>query len=266
DASFLLFGCSGDACARHKLWKRKRRQNSRKEEKTHRAERRANAPEGTEEIVWQPISQLPLIGSMIDEMYKDDQDQHALYLEASEKPHVLDDATVNRAIRLYDERLDMIVTVFGPQLELWKAEELTPPQRQEVERLLGELADLRALDEKIMALLKEIMKETIDAVMRKSDFELGFETLYGKVPLTDKQQALAQKIDTWVKGIEARGGGDEQILQGMYDYMTTFKQIMDNSSKVQMDKLCAQYPGFDRFASLLNALARGIADGAIDVP
>jgi len=38
---------------------------------------------------------------MIDEMY---QDPNTLYLEAREKPHVLDDATVNRAIALYTDR------------------------------------------------------------------------------------------------------------------------------------------------------------------
>ncbi len=248
---------------RHKLWKRKRRQRMRHAGEPSTA---SEHPKANEEIQWQPISKLSDIAGLIDGMYADDQEQHRLYLEAREKPHVLDDATIQRAVRLYTDRLDMLTTVFAPQLARWQADPLTDEQRQEVERLTVKIADLRALDENIMALLKEIEQGTIDAVMRKSDLELGIEAVYGKTPLTDQQNQLAKKIDEWVKGIEQRGGGDEQILKEMYDYMPTFKQIMDGSTRDQMDKLCAIYPGFYRFATLLNDLASGMQNGTIKVP
>ena len=249
---------------RHKLWKRKRKQHARKEDQAPRGTRRAQ--EDTGEIQWQPISALPQLAALVDGMWQDDQEQHTLYLEVRDRPHVLDDATVKRAVRLYHDRLDILTTRFEPQFARWQAEPLTDAQRQEVKRLVERLADLKALDEKILELLDEITKGTIDAVMRKSDFELGVEALYGRVALTDKQNQLAQKIDGWVKGIEQRGDGDAAILQGMYDYMAPFKQIMDSSTSAQMDKLCAQYPGFYRFAMLLEDLARGIQNGEIDVP
>ncbi|CDH22102.1 conserved hypothetical protein [Xenorhabdus bovienii str. kraussei Quebec] len=42
--------------------------------------------------------------------------------------------------------------------------------------------------------------------------------------------------------------------------------MIDCSSKVQMDYICLQYPGFFRFAKLMGLLAEGIADGLIQVP
>ncbi|EOZ4487656.1 hypothetical protein ACQLT9_004526 [Salmonella enterica subsp. diarizonae] len=35
-----------------------------------------------------------------------------------------------------------------------------------------------------------------------------------------------------------------------YDYMEAFKRVMDSTSKVQMDYICQQYPGYFRFAKL----------------
>ena len=45
---------------------------------------------------WQPISRLPLIGSMIDGMLQDAEEHYQTLLQASPKPHVLDDYTVGR--------------------------------------------------------------------------------------------------------------------------------------------------------------------------
>ncbi|KPC36061.1 Uncharacterized protein ABJ99_1073 [Pseudomonas syringae pv. cilantro] len=42
--------------------------------------------------------------------------------------------------------------------------------------------------------------------------------------------------------------------------------MLDSSSKVQMDYICLQYPGFFRFAKMMELLAQGIADGFIKVP
>ncbi|MGS5206466.1 arylsulfatase [Escherichia coli] len=45
-----------------------------------------------------------------------------------------------------------------------------------------------------------------------------------------------------------------------------FKRVMDSTSKVQMDYICLQYPGYFRFAKWMERLAQGIADGVIEVP
>ncbi len=48
--------------------------------------------------------------------------------------------------------------------------------------------------------------------------------------------------------------------------MDAFKRVMDSTSKVQMDYICLQYPGYFRFAKWMERLAQGIADGVIEVP
>ncbi len=86
------------------------------------------------------------------------------------------------------------------------------------------------------------------------------------MPLTNKQTQLAQTIDRWVKTIEQDGGGDTELLEKAYMHMTTFKQLLDISTQEQMDSLCESYPGFYRFANLMEKLAQGIQDGTIKVP
>jgi hypothetical protein len=83
---------------------------------------------------------------------------------------------------------------------------------------------------------------------------------------TNKQRQLAQTLDTWVKTIEKRGGGDIEILQNAFDHMPTFKELLDTTTHEQMDALCVAYPGFYRFAKLLEAVAQGIKDGTVRVP
>ena len=86
------------------------------------------------------------------------------------------------------------------------------------------------------------------------------------MPLGKKQLRLAKHINTHVARIIARGGGDEELLQSMYDYMPAFKELLDISTKAQMDELCERYDGFYRFGKLAEMLAQGIADGHVEVP
>ena len=84
--------------------------------------------------------------------------------------------------------------------------------------------------------------------------------------LRKNQKRLAQRIDKYVSRILAQGGGDEEILQNMYDHMGTFKKLLDTSTPAQMNELSQRYDGFYRFAKLLEMLAQGIHEGVIEVP
>lgn len=48
---------------------------------------------------WQPIQNLPIIANLIDGQFIDAKEQYINLLEARNKPHVLDDATIQRTIR-----------------------------------------------------------------------------------------------------------------------------------------------------------------------
>jgi hypothetical protein len=47
--------------------------------------------------------------------------------------------------------------------------------------------------------------------------------------------------------------------------MPTFKQLLDTCTGEEMNMLCDRYDGFYRFATLLERLAEGIANGSIPV-
>ncbi|WP_277973467.1 arylsulfatase regulator [Pantoea agglomerans] len=86
------------------------------------------------------------------------------------------------------------------------------------------------------------------------------------IDLTAEQQQLAKIVHDYVCQFPPTEDGDAQLLQGCYDYMEAFKQVLDSSSKVQIDYIFLQYPGFFRFATWMELLAQGIADGVIEVP
>lgn len=65
-------------------------------------------------INWQPISALPTIAYIIDEMLNETQEQYETLLEARERPHVLDDYTVDRVHSAFTTQLeDVSLWIWG---------------------------------------------------------------------------------------------------------------------------------------------------------
>jgi hypothetical protein len=129
---------------------------------------------------WQPLSLLPVVTMMIDEVLQNSEEQHETFSEVKSQPHILDDATVLRAIRLYKAQLED-VQLYKEQLRRWQEQPLTADQRREVDRLLGQLPRIKQLSEAILELLDEIKEGTIDKIMAKSDAELGLDLLLGNL-------------------------------------------------------------------------------------
>ena len=125
---------------------------------------------------WQPLTALPLIASLIDGELADGQEHQATLLSVRDRPHVLDDATVERSIKLHTKQRDFL-GVFAEQLARWRHEQPTDAQRRELDRLEGQLDRLRAILNNILQLAEELKQGTIERVLAKSDLELGHETL-----------------------------------------------------------------------------------------
>lgn len=86
---------------------------------------------------WQPISMLPTLASLIDGMLETSQEQHQDFLQTRSRPHVFDEALVNRAIRVYTEQMGDL-RFYERQLKRWSREELTGEQQAEVERVTAQ--------------------------------------------------------------------------------------------------------------------------------
>ena len=130
---------------------------------------------------WQPIENLDLIAEHIDGMLEADQEHYETLLEARVRPHVLDDYTVNRIVKVYTTQQDDL-GVFDEQLKRWTAQasKYTSAQNQEVGRLVEQMAQVHHIVTSILELAAEIKKGTIETVLAKSDFELGLEALSDK--------------------------------------------------------------------------------------
>lgn len=133
---------------------------------------------GRGEPNWQPISMLSTIASLSEEGLRDAREHYATLLEASPRPHVLDDATIARTKRVHGESLEWC-DVYDRQLARWQRERLTGAQREEVARLQDVQRDLRAVLTQILELADELASGTIERQLAKSDLELGLEYVLG---------------------------------------------------------------------------------------
>ncbi len=130
---------------------------------------------------WQPIEALAMIAKHIDGMLQADQEQYETLLEAKPKPHILDNATINRVIAAFTtQRNDF--GLFDEQLRRWQTGPCTDDQRREIERLVEQMRLLRENNQKVLQLCNELKQGTIENILNTDDAELGLRFLLGDLP------------------------------------------------------------------------------------
>jgi hypothetical protein len=132
-------------------------------------------------VNWQPISEIPLIASMIDGALEDTREHVETLTEARTRPHVLDDATIDRIERVHTEQLEF-VDIYDQQISRWRTEPVSADQARELDRMTGQNGKLRAVTANVLALASDLRKGTIERVLAMSDVELGLHAL-----LTNRQ-------------------------------------------------------------------------------
>ena len=135
----------------------------------------------SERVNWQPISQMPLVASMIDGALSDTADHIQTLTKARAQPHVLDDATIDRVERVHREQLEF-VDIYAEQLRRWRDQGPSAAQRRELDRLEEQNRRLRQVTTEVLTLAAELRKGTIDRIMAMSDLELGLQALLGTLP------------------------------------------------------------------------------------
>jgi hypothetical protein len=119
----------------------------------------------SQKIHWLPLSQLPLFTTLVDGMLQDTQEMYPLLLQTKDEPWVMDDATIDRTLRLYTERLEMLPT-HTEQITRWRKERLTPQQKQELDRLEKATVETQELVQRILAMATAMQAYTIDSNSR----------------------------------------------------------------------------------------------------
>jgi hypothetical protein len=131
---------------------------------------------------WQPIAKLPTFTMVIDGQVDALEEAYNSLDAARNKPHVLDDAVVEHAVKVHTKILDD-AWLYEEQLARWEKESLTKAQAQEVERLKGQMAKYRETCKKIIELAQELKKGSIDSILRMSDEEIAMAVMTGKLKL-----------------------------------------------------------------------------------
>jgi len=129
-------------------------------------------------VNWQPIRQMPLIARMIDDALDDTREHLKTLSEARVRPHVLDDATIDRVEQVHTEQ-PQFIDIYVQQISRWRTEKLSADQTRELDRMEAQNGHLRAVTADVLALASELRKGTIERVTTMSDVELGLQALLG---------------------------------------------------------------------------------------
>ena len=127
-------------------------------------------------VNWQPISMMPLVANVIDRALEDTREHLETLTEARSRPHMLDDATIDRTERVHTEQMEF-VAIYAQQISFWRIEKPSADQTRELDRMEAQNGHLRAVTEDVLALAGELRKGTIERVMGMSDVELGLQAL-----------------------------------------------------------------------------------------
>ena len=124
----------------------------------------------------QPITQLGVIAAHIAGMLEAAREQYATLELARPTPWVLDDAPLAR-VRASVTTQQADLGLCAEQLRRWHTAPLTPAQRQEVDRLGGQLQRLQEVVTALGRLVEELSTGTLEKQWAKSDIALWIAVL-----------------------------------------------------------------------------------------
>jgi len=84
--------------------------------------------------------------------------------------------------------------------------------------------------------------------------------------LTSDQRRIVAKIDTRARKLIRAGKDHMAIMVAMADHMPAFHRLLSAAQPGDIDQLSREFPGFYRYAKIIESLAAGIQSGAIPVP
>lgn len=128
-------------------------------------------------VNWQPISRMPLIADMIKGSL-DTREHLATLARAKDRPHVLDNATIDRVEKVHAEQMEF-VDLYTRQIGRWRTEKPSAVQVSELDRMETQNRQLRDVTADVLVLAAELRKGTIERVLEMTDLELGLQALLG---------------------------------------------------------------------------------------
>ena len=125
---------------------------------------------------WQPLMLRHLLKwfqLQLDEV----ETQRQTLREAQKQPHVLDDYTVGRVLKVYGEQQEFM-WVYEAQLERWQKESLNRRQRQQIEKMAQQLKQIKPGLSEILEMAEDLKEKAIESILNKSDTKSFRRTLW----------------------------------------------------------------------------------------
>lgn len=219
----------------------------------------------------QPIDKLPELLRQIEEQVEIYREQRRLLEKAGSMPHVMDDATLDRVIRLMEDQ-HPVREAIAAQISIWQTDK-TIGDEKTLRQLSAAGKGNRFLMETAQDLLhkaREMKSHTIDRIMEMSDVELGLRFLGGELRLpgheaqaqpepmdanpepTEWEEAFVRCADQTAKFLEQEQLDDEDFLDRMACHIPAMADLLElRPMKDSAKRWEHRYPGFGGFCGLL---------------
>lgn len=211
---------------------------------------------------FKPLSYLPLVRSVSEQQLADLRKLRRDLNSARATPHVFDDATIERVIRVHTQTLEFVPYTLR-QLDHWDAAQPSASDRATIQSVRVETTEIEQLVREVLALAQEIKAGTIDQILAMDEFELGWAALAKTLPNKAAQAAarldlqtdadpehLAVQIEARVNTLAAANLGDRAIFEAMADHMPAIKRLLNDDKLLD---LCRRLPGLDRYVGIVEA-------------
>ena len=222
-----------------------------------------------QDIIWQPIGVLPALIELLEQQLVDAGTQLNNLQRCIGRPHVLDDETLDRVVRLYTDQRDFL-NIYREQIVRWTSEGTTPQQNAAFERFSALIVDVDSALGEVLTLATKLSPGTLDKVLGMADGDLAVAVMRGDMPLpsatVNVRREIASYLDQRMQALSDLKLDELGILGDMHDCMAGFKQLTDTAGPGEFDQLTRQFPGLMQFAQVLTSVARKVSAGQIQVP
>ena len=97
------------------------------------------------------------VNSMIDTSLNDTREHLGTLSKAKDRPHVLDDATIDRVERVHTEQMNY-VDIYTQQISRWRTEKPSAAQARELDRMEEQNQQLRGVTADVLALASQLQR------------------------------------------------------------------------------------------------------------
>jgi hypothetical protein len=130
----------------------------------------------TKQPNWYGLEKLPLYLDMSQQQLEDSRDQLETLLECKKRPHVLDDHTVDRVIKVYAEQAEDL-WVYIEQCKKWRMQSPSSNQLADIEKVEKNAKTLEEINQEILSLAHHFKLQTIERILETDDAELAIKML-----------------------------------------------------------------------------------------